>query len=235
MSPPVIPTRSDGTQARLRLLRAALECFAAHGFNKTSTRQIAQAAGVNLAAINYYFGSKADLYRAVYTQLCEIASDSVDGGQQGLPAAQTGLPTQLEAGVTLLSVLQAFFRISLQPLKQSEAMRLSMRLHFREILEPSGMFQEHVDRQIRPLHESLTALLGNQLGLAEPDDDVLRLSLAIQSLMVFHFIAQDMVAQLAPALTTTAEAVDTLAERLATYALGMFEAEQRRRAGEVRA
>lgn len=237
MSPPaIIPTRSDGTQARLRLLRAALECFATHGFSKTSTRQIAQAAGVNLAAINYYFGSKADLYRAVYSQLCEIATDSVDGGSpQGLPGAQTCLPTQLEAGVTLLSVLQIFFRISLQPLKQSEAMRLSMRLHFREMLEPSGMLREHIDQQIRPLHESLTALLGNQLGLAEADDDVRRLSLAIQGMAVFHFIAQDMVVQVAPTLTATAEAIDTLAERLAIYALGMFEAERQRRAGEVQA
>ena len=236
MSPAVIPTRSDGAQARLRLLRAALECFATHGYNKTSTRQIAQAAGVNLAAINYYFGSKAELYRAVYSQLCEIASDSPDGDSpQGLPAAGTGLPTRLEAGVTLLSVLQAFFRISLQPLKQSEAMRLSMRLHFREMLEPSGMLQEHIEQQIRPLHDSLTALLSNQLGLAAPDDDALRLSLTVQGLVVFHFVAQDVVVQLAPSLTATAEAIDTLAERLAIYAQAMFEAERQRRAGEGQA
>lgn len=224
-----IPTRSDGTQARLRLLRAALECFAMHGYSKTSTRRIAQAAGVNLAAINYYFGSKAELYRAVYSQLCEIAADNVCGD------SPQGLPTELETGATLLSVLQAFFRVSLQPLKQSEAMRLSMRLHFREMLEPSGMLREHIDRQIRPLHESLTALLSNQLGLVAPDDDVLRLSLTIQGLVVFHFVAQDVVVQLAPSLTATAEAIDTLAERLAIYALGMFEAEQQRRAGEGRA
>lgn len=229
MSAATLPTRSDGTQARLRLLRAALECFAMHGYSKTSTRRIAQAAGVNLAAINYYFGSKAELYRAVYSQLCEIAADNVGGD------SPQGLPTELETGVTLLSVLQAFFRISLQPLKQSEAMRLSMRLHFREMLEPSGMLQEHIDRQIRPLHESLTALLSNQLGLAAPDDDALRLSLTIQGLVVFHFVAQDVVVQLAPSLTATAEAIDTLAERLAIYALGMFEAEQQRRAGEGQA
>jgi TetR/AcrR family transcriptional regulator, regulator of cefoperazone and chloramphenicol sensitivity len=108
-------------------------------------------------------------------------------------------------------------------------------LHFREMLEPSGMLQEHIDRQIRPLHESLTALLCNQLGLAAADDDALRLSLTIQGLVVFHFVAQDVVVQLAPSLTSTAEAIDTLAERLASYALGMFEAEQRRRAGEEKA
>lgn len=231
--PPAIPLRADGAQARQKLLRAALECFANLGYDKTSTRQIAQAAGVNLAAINYYFGSKADLYRAVYSQLCEIASGAEEGADpQGLPGAQNCLPTQLDPGTSLLSVLQMFFSISLQPLKQSEAMRLSMRLHFREMLEPSGMLLQHINQQIRPLHESLTALLANQLGLAKQDDDVLRLSLAIQGMVVFHFVAQEVVVQLAPTLVATPESVDTLADRLAIYAMGMFEAEQQRRREE---
>lgn len=235
MSPALIPTRSDGAQARQRLLRAALECFAAHGFNKTSTRQIAQAAGVNLAAINYYFGSKADLYRAVYAQLCEIASGVEEGDEKhGLPGAQTSLPTRLEPGTQLADVLKIFFQVSLQPLKQSEAMRLTMRLHFREMLEPSGVLQEHIDQQIRPLHESLSALLGQQLGLGEPDEDVQRLALSMQGLVMFHFVAQDLVSQVAPFITATPEAVDTLADRLAIYALAMFEAERQRRNGETR-
>lgn len=228
--PPAIPLRADGAQARQKLLRAALECFANLGYDKTSTRQIAQVAGVNLAAINYYFGSKADLYRAVYTQLCEIASGAAEGAEsQGLPGSQSCLPAQLPPGTSLLSVLQTFFSISLQPLKQSEAMRLSMRLHFREMLEPSGMLLQHINQQIRPLHESLTALLANQLGLASIDDDVLRLSLAIQGMVVFHYLSQEVVVQLAPTVVATPESVDTLADRLATYAMGMFEAEKKRR------
>ena len=60
--------RADGVEARARLLRAALRLFAHKGFAKTSTREIAQAAGANIAAIQYYFGDKAGLYSATFSE-----------------------------------------------------------------------------------------------------------------------------------------------------------------------
>lgn len=54
---------ADGPQAAI--LAAARRLFAAHGFAGTSTRSIAEAAGVNLAMIHYYFGNKEQLYRQV--------------------------------------------------------------------------------------------------------------------------------------------------------------------------
>ena len=60
------PTRSDGEESRERLLQAGLRLFAHQGFNKTSTRELAEAANVNVAAISYYFGDKLGLYRAVF-------------------------------------------------------------------------------------------------------------------------------------------------------------------------
>ncbi len=48
-----------------RLLDAAEALFAEHGFSGTSLRQLTQAAGVNLAAVNYHFGSKELLAHAV--------------------------------------------------------------------------------------------------------------------------------------------------------------------------
>ncbi len=44
------------------MLRAALEQFGRHGFDGTTTRMIASAAGMNLGAIPYYFGTKDELY-----------------------------------------------------------------------------------------------------------------------------------------------------------------------------
>ncbi|AKS42279.1 TetR/AcrR family transcriptional regulator [Wenzhouxiangella marina] len=49
-----------------RLLDAAERLFAEAGFHATSLRQITQAAGVNLAAVNYHFGSKQALIVAVF-------------------------------------------------------------------------------------------------------------------------------------------------------------------------
>lgn len=48
-----------------RVLDAAQELFGAHGLEGTSLRAVTAAAGVNLAAVNYHFGSKEELFRAV--------------------------------------------------------------------------------------------------------------------------------------------------------------------------
>ena len=50
---------------RERILDAAEALFAERGSSATSMRSITKAAGVNLAAVNYHFGSKLGLLRAV--------------------------------------------------------------------------------------------------------------------------------------------------------------------------
>lgn len=58
-------THSRGEDTRRRILEAAIEAFAAEGYEAVGTRRLAEQAGVNLPAIQYYFGSKEGLYRAV--------------------------------------------------------------------------------------------------------------------------------------------------------------------------
>ena len=51
-----------------RILDAAESLFMEHGFEATSLRAITAAAGVNLASVNYHFGSKEELFQAVLTR-----------------------------------------------------------------------------------------------------------------------------------------------------------------------
>src|SRR2546426_11915868 len=53
-------------ETRTRILDAAEELFMLHGFEGTSMRQLTAKAGVNLAAVNYHFGSKDALIEAVF-------------------------------------------------------------------------------------------------------------------------------------------------------------------------
>jgi AcrR family transcriptional regulator len=58
-------TITEKTVKREPILKAAEELFAKQGFDGTSVRDIAQLANVNLAMINYYFGSKEKLLAAL--------------------------------------------------------------------------------------------------------------------------------------------------------------------------
>src|SRR5690349_16768570 len=60
----------DATSAgtKTRILDAAELLFMEHGFEATSLRALTSAAGVNLAAVNYHFGSKEELFEAVLTR-----------------------------------------------------------------------------------------------------------------------------------------------------------------------
>lgn len=50
---------------RDRLIKVAMEMFAENGYDKTSVRELAKKADVNIAAINYHFEGKEGLYQAV--------------------------------------------------------------------------------------------------------------------------------------------------------------------------
>jgi AcrR family transcriptional regulator len=60
----------DATSAdtKTRILDAAEQLFMEHGFEATSLRSLTTAAAVNLAAVNYHFGSKEELFQAVLTR-----------------------------------------------------------------------------------------------------------------------------------------------------------------------
>ena len=63
-----IGSRVPAAATKDRILDAAETLFMEHGFEATSLRSITAAAAVNLAAVNYHFGSKEELFQAVLTR-----------------------------------------------------------------------------------------------------------------------------------------------------------------------
>jgi AcrR family transcriptional regulator len=68
---PAGPSAVPGQATRERILDAAERLFAEHGFAGTSHRQITAEARVNLAAVNYHFGSKEALFLEVVRRRLE--------------------------------------------------------------------------------------------------------------------------------------------------------------------
>ena len=63
--------REDGDVTRRHILETAVRLFAEHGYADTTSKMICKEAGVNIAAVNYHFGSRDDLYRAVLDDVHE--------------------------------------------------------------------------------------------------------------------------------------------------------------------
>ena len=204
-------TRSDGAQSRERLLLAAMRLFAEQGFAMTSTREIALAAGTNIASISYYFGDKAGLYRAAFSDHASCPAE--------------GLAAFADPGLTLRQALQGFYATLLGPLKQGDRARMGMRLWFREMLEPTGLWLEKIDNGIKPAHASLVLVLSRHLGVAGPQDDVARLAFCVVGLAIQMMVSRDVIDQLNPELLATSAAIDTWMARLVDYAEAMVNAE----------
>lgn len=62
--------KSEATKERILL--AAAELFAEHGYHGTTHQMMSDKASVNIAAINYHFGSKENLYLKVWEFLVEV-------------------------------------------------------------------------------------------------------------------------------------------------------------------
>lgn len=210
------PLRSDGQEARTRLLDAALVLFANKGFAKTSTREIAQAAQVNVASISYYFGDKAGLYRAVFTD--PRSNPRIEAGDIDDP------------GKDLAHALRVLLSGFTEPLKQGVHMQDCMKLHFREMLEPTGLWEAEIDDNIRPVHMATVRALCRHLGVSEPDDDVHRLAFSILGIAMVLHVGADVIGVIYPELIATPRAIDTYTEHLVATALAMVEGERQRRA-----
>jgi AcrR family transcriptional regulator len=210
------PLRSDGSEARNRLIDAALVLFAERGYTKTSTREIALAAQANIASISYYFGDKAGLYRAVFTD----------------PRCNPNVPPEAidDTGISLQQALHRLMQSFLEPLKKGQQTQHCMKLHFREMLEPTGIWQEEIDSNIKPAHDALVSVLCRHLGLGCADNDIHTLAFSISGLGVMLHIGSDVITTIRPQLVASHAALDRYCDRLVAYAMAMTDAEAQRRA-----
>ena len=207
--------RSDGQEARCRLLDAALTLFAENGFANTSTREIAREAKVNIASISYYFGDKQGLYRAVF--------DDPRNHPKIDPQEMSRAATDIRATLDIL------FRGFVEPLKAGDTARQCMRLHFREMVEPTGMWQAEIDNNIKPGHDALVRTLCHHLGLDEADDDVHRLAFEISGMGIMLHVGSDVINAIRPQLIATPQALSAYHARLIDCGMAMVHAEVARR------
>jgi len=204
--------------SRTQLIQAAAQVFSVKGFDGASTREICQAAGVNLSAIKYYFGDKAGLYRAVLQWAFGEVTASF--GQFDDPE---------------LSFEQAI-RQFLTPLlhtddcaAQQQIDAQVMRLYLYELIKPSAIFPEIIQQTVLPTHQAFCQLLARQLGAVSVDPAIHQLAFAICAMAHDYYMSRDFMRVLAPNLLDQPDATQQIAERLLAYSQALLDAERRLR------
>ena len=200
---------------REKILLTALELFAEMGFERATVRQIAKKAQVNISAIGYYFGDKAGLYKAAFTE------------PMGSPKDDIALFDSPE--LSLEQALDGLFSGFIEPLKQNELAQLCVRLHMREMVEPTGLWEEEIDNGIAPYHQALLVVLQQHLKIKVIDDDLHRLAMCIVAMGVHLFVSRDVIEKLCPQITHGEDALKTMQQRLVLFAMSMVDAEATRR------
>lgn len=204
--------------SRERILNTALELFALNGFSKTSTRQIAELAQVNLSSIKYYFGDKQGLYKAAFTE-------PVKNNKHELVSILDS--NEMEIGLKL------FFLSFLSPLSKNKNIQLCVKIHMRELFEPTHVNTSEkaneVDNDIKPYHRALTKILIKELEVEKSDNDIDRLAFSLISMAVFLYFANDIITQVNSSLLDSEESLNEWSDRISMYALAMINAEKKRR------
>ena len=150
---------------RQKLLDAAIALFGRKGFDATTTREIAEVAGVNIANIAYHFGGKEGLYRASAEELARAITARLAA------VLERPLPqTPPEARDAMAAVLSRMTRM----IAADPEMEAPARFILREYFDPSPALKLLYRGVIEPISGRLIALWAAATG-ADPDTEETRL------------------------------------------------------------
>lgn len=153
------------------LLCAAEELFSQKGYAAVSTRELAQKAGVNLGAIQYHFGSKADLFVETIRRIMSRGEDTCEIGTFVFQAKN-----RAEAAIELFFFIRAFLQETCHPTGPD-----ACRMMHREVLGATSENEEIfealvssvVEEFFRPVDSSLLELVGFLKPTASQEERVL--------------------------------------------------------------
>jgi len=168
--------REDTARTCGRLLAAAGELFARKGYRNAKIAEICEKAGVNVAAVNYHFGSKQVLYREAWLSAFKesLRKHPPDGGVPPGASPEERLHGQIQA---------LLHRIADENNWEFWIMQ-------RELTNPTGLLEEVMSEEVRPLQKRKEALVRELLGgdVAERDVHFCEVSIISQCInpLVFH-------------------------------------------------
>ncbi len=175
---------SERSGTRADLIDAALDLFGQDGFAAVSTRALTDRAGANLAAIQYHFGGKDALYRAVIDQVIEIFPPRLDFAELLFTEQAQRLKGKPEAQAALLKTMASTL---LRAFLGDSQMRRIVPFFLREMIHPSPHFDHFYAALPGRLHSLLTRFVALVLDTTADDERaILQAHALIGQIVVFQ-------------------------------------------------
>jgi len=199
-------TSSGDRETRARLLDAGARLFAERGFAPVTVRDICRRARANVAAVNYHFGGKHDLYTAVMQSAIQTMQATTEAART---AGEGQAPEER---------LRTYVRVFVERLMGLGHDTWIHQLMMRELADPTPALDMVVEQVLKPRMTYLCGTIGELIGLAPDDLRVVRCAISVQS--QFHTLVWN---QVLPGPSsppgTGARAFDAVADHIAQFSL----------------
>jgi len=153
-----------------RILLAAYELFAAKGFEGATTQEICALAQANIAAVNYHYGNKENLYRAVW--------------EYGAERARQAWDERVAPDTPPEERLRQFIEYRVAALNSTDESGWFARLIHREIASPSPLAEELHERFLHPKRRWFQDLVREIVGEGLSDREARLASFCIHSPLI---------------------------------------------------
>lgn len=201
--------------ARDRIIETATDIFGRNGFKATTIRMIAAEAGVNVAAVNYYFGGKEGLY-------AEVIETIFSKGFSRFPSVQPDSDDQSTPEERLFM----FIRGTLYRLISPEGwggIAGRGRLIVKEMIEPTEAFNRVVDTYIQPHKTILVSILGEIIGKDVAEQRLLLSAVSILGQCIYYASGTNIIARIAPQYLPVDKNIDIIVDHVFRFSMGGLE------------
>lgn len=189
-----------------RLINAAGEMFAEKGYEAASIRDICQRAEANLAAVNYHFGEKRQLYVAAvrHAQCCR---------QEDVPFPDW--PAEMPA----VDRLRAFIETMFARMLAGDRPQWHLEIMLRELARPTEACTAVVEDYIRPMADKLREIMRDLLPEHLTEQERWMIGFSIVGQILFYYVHQPIIRLLIGHAGVEPMPLDQLADHVTRFTL----------------
>jgi AcrR family transcriptional regulator len=201
-------SRSDGDATVRHIIAQAGALFAERGYADTTSKAICEAAGVNMAAVNYHFGSRDGLYLVLLKEVHREVMSLDFVRQIGHSAA----PPSNKLYLLIEGLLRATY----------DAKSWHIRLWARELLAPSPLLSQIMEEDTLPKFEVLREVIMELTGMRVADPQLLRSVLSVIGPVMMLLILDRRIAT--PIQPLYSHSVEDMARHMHTFTIAGLQA-----------